>query len=86
MSIYPQNRERGLPSVTGLVVLSDPTDGLPAAVMDASLITAWRTGASAGLAARYLARRDARRLGVLGCGVQARAAVDALAVVLPDLV
>ena len=86
VSIFPQNRERGLPSVTGLVVLSDPTDGLPAAVMDASLITAWRTGASAGLAARYLARRDARRLGVLGCGVQGRAAVDAVAVVLPDLV
>ena len=85
VSIYPRNKERGLPSVTGLVVLSDPEDGLPAAVIDAGLITAWRTGASAGLAARYLARRDARRLGVLGCGVQARAALDALAVVLPEL-
>ena len=53
--------------------------------MDASLITAWRTGASVGVAARYLARADAECVGVVGCGVQARAAVDALAVVLPEL-
>lgn len=85
VSIFPQNRELGLPTVTGLVVLSDPADGLPVAVMDAGLITSWRTGASAGLAARYLARPGARRLGVLGCGVQARAGVEALAVVLPEL-
>ena len=66
-------------------MLSDPGTGLPAAVMDAGAITAWRTGASVGVAARYLARPDVACVGVLGCGVQARAAVRALAAVLPEL-
>jgi alanine dehydrogenase len=66
-------------------VLSHPETGLPTAVMDAGAITAWRTGASVGVAARYLARPDAACVGVLGCGVQARAAVRALASVLPRL-
>ena len=53
--------------------------------MDAGAITAWRTGASVGVAARYLARPHVTCVGVLGCGVQARAAVRALAAVLPEL-
>jgi ornithine cyclodeaminase/alanine dehydrogenase len=85
VTLSPQNAARGLPITNGLVVLSDPGTGLPSAVMDAGAITAWRTGASVGVAARYLARRDVASAGVLGCGVQARAAVRALAAVLPDL-
>ncbi len=85
VTLFPQNAARGLPITNGLVVLSDPETGLPAAVMDAGAITAWRTGASVGVAARYLARPDVDCVGVLGCGVQARAAVRALAAVLPEL-
>ena len=85
VTLYPQNAARGLPVTNGLLVLSDPETGLPSAVMDAGLVTAWRTGASVGVAARYLARPDADRVGVFGCGVQARAAVRALAAVLPGL-
>ena len=85
VTLFPQNAARGLPITNGLVVLSDPETGLPSAVMDAATITAWRTGASVGVAARYLARPDAAVLGVLGCGVQARASVRALAAVLPGL-
>jgi ornithine cyclodeaminase/alanine dehydrogenase-like protein (mu-crystallin family) len=85
VTLFPQNAARGLPVTNGLVVLSDPESGRPSAVMDAATITAWRTGASVGVAARYLARPDATRVGVVGCGVQARAAVRALAAVLPDL-
>lgn len=85
VTIVPANAASGLPTVNGLIVVNDPADGLPEAVVDASLITAWRTGASAGVAARYLARADAGCVGVVGCGVQARGAVDALAVVLPRL-
>jgi alanine dehydrogenase len=85
VTLYPQNAARGLPITNGLVVLSDAETGLPSAVMDAATITAWRTGASVGVAARYLARPDSTRAGVVGCGVQARAAVHALAAVLPGL-
>ena len=85
VTLFPQNAARGLPITNGLVVLSDPATGLPSAVMDAATVTAWRTGAGVGVAARYLARRDAAAVGVLGCGVQARASVRALAAVLPGL-
>jgi ornithine cyclodeaminase/alanine dehydrogenase len=85
VTLFPQNVSRGLPVTNGLVVLSDAATGLPSAVMDAATITAWRTGASVGVAARYLARPDVTTVGVLGCGVQARASVRALAVVLPGL-
>ncbi len=85
VTVVPGNAAVGLPVVNGVIVVSDPATGLPVAVMDASLVTAWRTGASVAVAARHLARKDADCVGVLGCGVQARAAVDALAVVMPAL-
>ena len=64
VSIVPANAAAGLPTVNGLIVANDPADGLPEAIMDASLVTAWRTGASAGVAARYLARAGADCIGV----------------------
>jgi alanine dehydrogenase len=85
VTIVPANAAAGLPAVNGLIVVNDPATGLPAAIVDASLITAWRTGASVAVATRYLARADVECVGVVGCGVQARAAVDALAVVLPGM-
>jgi ornithine cyclodeaminase/alanine dehydrogenase-like protein (mu-crystallin family) len=85
VAIFPQNRERGIPVVDALVVLSDARDGRPVAVVEGGPVTAWRTGASAALAARYLARSDVDRVGVVGCGVQAEASVAALEVVLPEL-
>ena len=85
VTVFPGNAARGLPLVNGLIVAGDPQTGLPAAVMDAAAITAWRTGASVGVAARYLARPDAECVGVLGCGVQARSSVRALATVLPEM-
>ena len=79
VSGYPGNQARGLPYITGLLVLNDPLTGIPLAVMDATWITAMRTGAATALAARYLARPDSSTLAVLGCGVQGRSNTHALA-------
>jgi alanine dehydrogenase len=83
---HPRNPERhGLPSVLGMYILSDPQTAVPLAVMDATLLTAIRTGAAAGVASRYLARRDARSVGFIGSGVQARTLLDALRVDRPGI-
>ena len=79
IAAYPGNRARELPAVSGLVVLNDPDTGLPVTVMDAAWITAIRTAAASVLSARFLARREAASLGILGCGVQARAHLAAFA-------
>lgn len=80
---YPTNPERGLPYITGLIILNDADTGLPLAVMDCTWITAKRTGAATALAAKYLARPDSQVVGVLGCGVQGRSNVEALRVLFP---
>src|SRR3972149_4850052 len=85
ISGFPDNPSRGLPYISGLMILNDPATGVPLAVMDASWITAVRTGAATAVAAKYLARREATHLAFIGCGVQARSNLDALAVVQPRL-
>jgi ornithine cyclodeaminase/alanine dehydrogenase len=75
---HPENPARhGLPSVMGVYILSDPATARPLAVMDATLLTAYRTGAAAGVATRHLSARPPRSLGFVGCGVQARFLRDA---------
>lgn len=83
VSGYPENHRRGLPYITGLLILNDPENGLPLAIMDCEWITAVRTGAATALAARYLAREDSRIVGILACGVQGRSNLEALTLVLP---
>jgi ornithine cyclodeaminase/alanine dehydrogenase-like protein (mu-crystallin family) len=80
---YPDNPQRGLPYISGLLVLNDADTGLPLAVMDCTWITAQRTGAATALAARYLARPDSQTVGILGCGVQGRSNLEALRVLFP---
>jgi alanine dehydrogenase len=70
---FPGNPARGLPTVTGVVLLSDAGNGELLAVLDAGALTALRTGAAAVLAAETLARPDAGRAGVVGCGVNGTA-------------
>ncbi|MEM7310278.1 MAG: ornithine cyclodeaminase family protein [Planctomycetota bacterium] len=76
---YPENRERGLPYVTGLLILNDPETGVPLAVMDCTWITAMRTGAATAVGAKYLARPDSSSAGIVACGVQGRSNLAALA-------
>jgi alanine dehydrogenase len=80
---FPGNRAVGQPSISALLVLSEPSDGRPLAVMDGRWLTVRRTAACSALSARFLARSGARSLGVLGCGLQARAHVEAFRAVLP---
>ncbi len=71
---FPGNPERGLPTVTGLVLLSDASNGALVAVLDAAAVTALRTGAAAVLAAETLGRADAESAAVVGAGVNGKAA------------
>jgi len=85
IGVFPDNPARGLPTTSGLIVLDDPETGLPLAVMDAAVVTSLRTGASAGVAARFLAREGAQVAAIVGCGVQGRSSLRALAEALPGL-
>lgn len=69
---YPANKERGLPYITGLIVLNDPETGVPAAIMDGAEITAARTAAASGVCIRRFAPPDWNRAAVLGAGEQGR--------------
>jgi len=71
---FPGNPGRGLPTVTGVVLLSDASNGSLVAVLDAATVTALRTGAAAVLAAETLGREDAGTAAVVGTGVNGRAA------------
>jgi ornithine cyclodeaminase/alanine dehydrogenase-like protein (mu-crystallin family) len=72
---FPGNPQRGLPTVSGVVLVSDADDGRLEAVMDAAAVTALRTGAAAVLAAETLGRLDAAGAAVIGAGVNGRAVV-----------
>ena len=75
-----QNRARlGLPNIQGLIILADGRNGCPLAVMDSRDITWLRTAAATAVAAKYLARPDARVATVVGCGAQARVQLQGLA-------
>lgn len=68
----------GLPTIQGLISLHDATNGVLLAVLDSMEITTLRTAAATAVAARYLARADARVMTVLGCGIQGRSQLLAL--------
>ena len=70
VSVFPQNHHHGQPSHQGLIALFDEKNGTPLALMDGSYITAIRTGGSAAVATKALAREDAKVFAILGAGVQ----------------
>lgn len=72
VSVFPQNPERyGLPSLAAVLVMLDSTTGQPVALLDATYLTAVRTGAAPGVATQYMARADARVLALFGAGAMA---------------
>lgn len=66
---FPGNPGQGLPTVTGVICLSDATNGQPLMLLDARSVTALRTGAVAAVATQALARDEARSVGLIGCGL-----------------
>jgi ornithine cyclodeaminase len=81
--VFPANPTVGLDAHQGIVTLFDGETGRPTAILDASAVTAIRTAAVSALATRLLAREDARRLAILGSGVQATSHLDAMLAVRP---
>lgn len=83
VSGYPENFKRGLPYITGLMILNDVETGIPYAIMDCTWITAMRTAAASALSAKYLARPESATVGILACGVQGRTNLEAMACLFP---
>lgn len=82
---HPPNLKKGLPRASGIVILNDPETKFPVAIMEASVISAMRTGAVTGVAAKYLSREDSTRIGVIGAGVQSRTQIRAVCHVRPGI-
>ncbi|MCJ8330831.1 MAG: ornithine cyclodeaminase family protein [Lentisphaeria bacterium] len=79
ISGYPENQQKKLPYINGLLILNDPDTGIPTTIMDGTWITAQRTGAATAIAAKYLARKDSSSAGIIACGIQGRSNLEALA-------
>ncbi|WP_110113049.1 ornithine cyclodeaminase family protein [Bacillus sp. CGMCC 1.16541] len=78
VSIFPTNAQQGRNVLQGMIVLTDAKTGEHVAMMDASYLTVLRTGASSGVATKYLAREDAKVCAVLGCGAQSIGQIQAM--------
>jgi len=71
VNVHPNNPKKGLPTVMATYLHIDPRTGFPLAILGASWLTAMRTGAAGAVATKYLARKNAHTLGLVGTGVQA---------------
>ncbi len=72
VNVHPDNPRKGLPTVMALVILNSTETGVPIAIMDGTYLTDMRTGAAGGVAVKYLARKNAKTVGFVGAGNQAK--------------
>ena len=79
------NKDKGLPRSILMVMLSDKDTGAPIALMSANLLSAYRTGAIPGVGAKYLARKDASTVGIIGPGVMNKTALASFMVTCPNI-
>ena len=86
VSGYPANPGRGLPYISGVIVVNDPETGVPTAIMDAAEITAARTAAASGVCIREWAPAGWDRAAILGCGEQGRRHAEVLTELNADVV
>lgn len=83
ISIFPENHKHNIKSLQSVILLTEAKTGQHVAMMDASLLTVMRTGASSGVATKYLAKEDADTCAVLGCGAQSIGQIQAVMEVRP---
>lgn len=82
VNVHTENpKTYNLPTVMATILLIDPRNGFPYAVMDGTWITTMRTGAASGVATKYLARKESQILSLVGCGVQAETQLAAILLV-----
>jgi ornithine cyclodeaminase/alanine dehydrogenase-like protein (mu-crystallin family) len=81
VTVCDSNAKRGLGTHQAIIVMLDPQTGIAEAILDGRYITEVRTAAVSAVSVRHLARKDARVLGILGSGVQARSHCEALKLV-----
>jgi len=84
-TVHPDNPARQMPTLTATILLIDPANGIPLAIMDGTYITSMRTGAAGGVAVKYLANEHIETAGFIGAGAQARSLLDAMFVVRPRI-
>lgn len=70
VNVHPDNPKKGLKTVMAAIIINDAKTGVPLALLDGTYITGMRTGAASAVATKYLARKDAKTLGVIGAGYQ----------------
>jgi len=80
---FGSNPAKGMPYIMGIVVLTEPETGETLALMDGIYISDWRTGASAAIAAKYLAREGTEKVALIGAGAQGKTAAACLHEVFP---
>lgn len=78
VTVAPQNKELGKKTIRGIVMLSDFKTGEPVALLEGSYLTMIRTGALSGVATKYLARENAKKLCIIGTGEQAKGLVEVM--------
>jgi len=83
INVHTDNSERGLPTVLGTMIYSDPETAFPLAIMDGRELTQLRTGAAAAVATDHLAIAEATSLGLVGAGVQSYTQLEAISTVRP---
>ncbi|MEM1517720.1 MAG: ornithine cyclodeaminase family protein [Nitrososphaerota archaeon] len=72
VTVYPQNLSKGMPTIHAILVAINPENGAPHLICDAKALTGLRTGAATAISIKYLARKDSKVLGIIGCGYQAK--------------
>lgn len=79
VNVHPDNPSKHkLPTVMAVIILVDPSTGFPLAIMGGTTVTDMRTGAAGGIAAKFLARKDSKIVGLVGTGAQSRTQLTAL--------